>query len=52
MTVQLKLFKTALLLPTQMPQKADHTHHILEGQAVLYQRTGTSRLASVLQGRW
>lgn len=41
MTVQLKLFKTALFRSTQMPQKADHTHHILEGQAVLYQRIGT-----------
>ena len=41
MTVQLKLFKTALFRPTQMPQKAPHTYHILEGEAILYKRRGT-----------
>jgi integrase len=37
-----------------MPQKADHTHHILEGKAILYQRSGTPhwQVRYKVGGKW
>lgn len=37
-----------------MPQKAKHTHHILEGKAILYQRTGTPhwQVRYKADGKW
>lgn len=37
-----------------MPQKANHTHHILEGKAILYQRAGTPhwQVRYKVGGKW